>query len=288
MDNGQTAFVTGGAEGIGAAVSSALLEEGYSVYFCDIDQAKGNARLNLLNRKHGKAFFVHLDVRDDSGWKSVAQTLKRNGVSIDVLVNNAGISDPFMEFPYGGTDQWTRILDTNLSSMFYSSNHLLPLMNQGSCIINIASTRAYQSEGNTLPYSASKGGVVALTHSLAVTLSGRGIRVNSVSPGWIDTSAWHIPPGTTEFNRLDHRQHPSGRIGKPEDVANLVVFLASEKGEWINGQDIIIDGGMSRRMIYFDREVMEDALMLLTRDRKLASGLMSEAFEKKSNTEIKK
>lgn len=281
MKTSQTAFVTGGAEGIGAAVVHSLAAEGYAVYFCDKDHSKGEERLNMLRKAGLDAFFFKLDVGDPNDWKEVSEKLLKSGISLDLLVNNAGIADPFMEFPSKTDEAWNRIIITNLNGMFHSSNFLVPLMNEGACILNIASTRAYQSERNTLPYSASKGGVVAFTHSLALTLSERRIRVNSISPGWIDTSKWHIPVEKTTFNSLDHLQHPSGRIGKPEDVANLILFLASKKAEWINGQDIVIDGGMTKRMIYFDREVMEDAIFQLTGDKQFSAEIMDKAFSRK-------
>lgn len=288
MNSKPVAFVTGGAEGIGAASVQALSAEGYSVYYCDSNNEKGRARLNFLNNHRISANFIHLDVRDRNGWKTISDKLAEEGVELDLLVNNAGIADPHMDFPAESGEVWEKVIGTNLSGVFLASNYLVPLMKRGSAIINIASTRAYQSERNTLPYSASKGGVLAFTHSLSMTLSEKGIRVNSISPGWIDTSEWHIPPEQPDFNRLDHLQHPSGRIGKPEDVANLVVFLASGKGEWINGQDIVIDGGMTRRMIYFDRDVMEEAISQLSGDEEFASDLVEKAFNRKQQNEPKK
>ncbi len=279
-----TAFVTGGAEGIGAATVHSLAAEGYRVYFCDIDQSKGKSRLDILKKEGIDAVFLKLDVGDIDGWRDASNELSRDGITFNVLVNNAGIADPFMQFPSASEEAWKRVLDTNLSGMFLASNFIVPLMEEGSSIVNIASTRAYQSEKNTLSYSASKGGVVALTHSLSVTLSERRIRVNSISPGWIDTSRWHIPQGISNYNALDHKQHPSGRIGKPEDVANLVLFLASSRGEWINGENIVIDGGMTRRMIYFDKEVLEEAIFQLTGDKAFASEIMEEAFRRKKTS----
>ncbi len=288
MNTVRTAFVTGGAEGIGAAIVHSLASEGYAVYFCDIDEKKGEVRQKLLKESGLNAFFFELDVGDSKSWVAVSEKLKQDKVSLDLVVNNAGIAHPFMGFPAKTDDVWNRILNTNLNGMFHASNYLVPLMKDGSCIINIASTRAYQSEKNTLPYSASKGGVVAFTHSLSLTLSERRIRVNSISPGWIDTSSWHIPQEKTAFNSLDHLQHPSVRIGRPEDVANLVSFLASEKGEWINGQDMVIDGGMTRKMIYFDREVLEDAIFKLTGDVHFSKEIMEKAFSRKSMNGPKK
>jgi NAD(P)-dependent dehydrogenase (short-subunit alcohol dehydrogenase family) len=140
----------------------------------------------------------------------------------------------------------------NLTSHFLCSQLFAPaLMQTKGCIINIASTRALMSEPNTEPYSASKGGILALTHSLAVTLGPRGVRVNCVSPGWIDTSAWQVKPTPSGLRRRDHRQHPAGRVGRPEDVAAACLFLADPGASgFLTGANLVVDGGMTRKMIY--------------------------------------
>lgn len=279
MIQARAAVVTGGAEGIGAAICHSLCNEAYQVIFTDISKEKGEKREKLLRKAGLYASFIEADVGNPEDWERVAGNIRAENLKVHVLVNNAGISDPTMKFPDSDSSRWNEVLRTNLTGMYLSANFLTPFMEEGGAIINIASTRAYQSEPGTLAYSASKGGVVSLTHSLALTLSSQRIRVNSISPGWIDTSLWKIPPQEEKHNTLDHGQHPSGRIGKPEDVANLVSFLASERGEWINGQDIVIDGGMTRKMIYFDREVMQDALSTLTGSEALSSELMDKAFK---------
>jgi len=148
--------------------------------------------------------------------------------------------------------------------------------------VNIASTRAFQSEPNTEPYSASKGGIVALTHSLAVSLARYGIRVVSISPGWVDTSQWQIPPRPPSLTRLDNLQHPAGKVGRPEDIASLVSFLASEEASWITGVNFTIDGGMTVKMIYLDEGIIGQAISLLTEDQDLGRAL--EAMLRKLNS----
>lgn len=284
MSHEKCAFITGGAEGIGAATCNLLAEAGFRIYFADIEEEKGNARKQQLKESGHDSTFFHIDVGKSEDWDSARKTLTSDGIKLDLLVNNAGIAEPSMPFPSEKPDMWIKVLRTNLSGAYYATNALFSLLKEGSSIINVASTRAHQSEPNTLAYSASKGGIISLTHSLAMTLSSRRIRVNSVSPGWIDTSSWKIPPVNDEHNDLDRLQHPSRRIGTPEDVANLIVFLASEKGSWINAQDIVIDGGMSKRMIYFDREVMEDALRQLTGLSDVSGMSLDQAFNRVGRT----
>ncbi len=258
MPEVKTAFVTGGAEGIGACIVDSLCRKGYVVVFCDIDDAKGKERETILENNGFQASFIGGDVSSPDDMRKISSEIKRMHGSLDILVNNAGIADPAMDFPSEDVSAWNRVISTNLSGIFYSVNSLVNIMPEGSSIVNIASTRAFQSEKNTLAYSASKGGIVALTHSLAVTLSSRRIRVNCISPGWIDTSSWKIPPQDSPLEKIDHLQHPSGRAGVPIDVANIVAFLCSSDGEWINGENIMVDGGMSKRMIYFDEDVLEE------------------------------
>lgn len=258
MPEDKTAFVTGGAEGIGACTVDLLCRKGYGVVFCDIDDAKGIEREKLLRDGGLNAYFSKGDVSSSDDMRKISSEIKKTHGSLDILVNNAGIADPAMEFPTEDPSNWNRVISTNLSGVFFAVNSLLNLMPEGSSIVNIASTRAFQSEKNTLAYSASKGGVVALTHSLAVTLSSRGLRVNCISPGWIDTSSWKLPPQNSPLEKIDHLQHPSGRAGVPRDVANMVAFLCSKDGEWINGENIMVDGGMTKRMIYFDEDVLDE------------------------------
>ena len=172
---------------------------------------------------------------------------------LDALINNAGISaSPRVPPQKLDLERWNRVLAVNLTGTFLMAKYCAPHLEQSlGAIINIASTRALQSEPNTEAYSASKGGIVALTHALAMSL-GPKVRVNCISPGWIDTGEWQKQGKRREAvqDEAEHAQHPAGRIGNPLDIGELAAFLLSPAAENITGQNIVSDGGMTRKMIY--------------------------------------
>lgn len=231
IDN-RTALVTGGAKGIGRAIALRLRQEGWNVAILDRD------RLTGLDGAHGEVG----DVGDESAVKEViARTLDRFG-RLDAVVSNAGIMirKPVTELSLA---EWRRVLDTNLTGAFLLAKHASDgLRTARGAMVLIASTRAHQSEPDTEAYSASKGGLVALTHALAISL-GPAVRVNCVSPGWIDTAAEPLSPA-------DHAQHPVGRVGRPEDVAAIVGWLLGPESGFVTGAEFVVDGGMTRKMIY--------------------------------------
>ena len=240
----KVALVTGGAQGIGRAIAQALASRGYALAVADADAAAG---------AESEFTFLRCDVsKEPAVRRCVAAVLRRFG-RLDALVNNAGLAgpqDPPMErLPLAS---WNRRLGVNLTGVFLISKHCIPhLRKAGGAIVNIASTRALQSEPDTEAYSASKGGVVALTHALAMSLGPR-VRVNCVSPGWIDVSRWKKTAARkpAKHSRADRAQHPVGRIGRPEDIAELVAFLLSDEAGFITGQNFVADGGMTKKMIY--------------------------------------
>ncbi|MBM3288838.1 MAG: SDR family oxidoreductase, partial [Candidatus Hydrogenedentes bacterium] len=195
---------------------------------------------------------VACDVADEDDIRAMVRTVAAKDGRIDVLVNNAGVAWTGGLFDRTTAD-WDRVMNVNLRGPYLCARHAVPHMPRGGAIVNIASTRALMSEPNTEPYSASKAGVIGLTHALAITLGERGIRVNAISPGWIDVSTWkksslRKPSALTE---RDHTQHPAGRAGTPEDIAALCLYLAdSDRAGFITGQNFIVDGGMTRKMIY--------------------------------------
>lgn len=247
----KVAVVTGGAQGIGKAISLHLAEEGYHVIVADIDQKAGKKLISAYKKIYQIQFF-HTDVSDENSVKRLYAFVKKQYKGVDALINNAAIASaenaPLQELAF---EEWNKRISTNLSGPFLWTKHFADLLKMKSgAIVNIASTRALMSEPNTEAYSASKGGVVALTHALANTL-GPKIRVNAVSPGWIDVRNWQKDSQEVpELREIDHAQHPVGRVGKPMDVAHLVSFLISNRAQFITGQNFVIDGGMTKKMIY--------------------------------------
>ncbi|HET7672763.1 MAG TPA: SDR family oxidoreductase [Burkholderiales bacterium] len=230
----KAALVTGAARGIGEAIARLLAERGYRVAVCDVAAPR---------RLPGGMVAIGCDVsREPSVRSCVRQVVKRFG-RLDALVNNAGIADahsgPLEKLALG---EWNRRIATNLTGVFLMTKHAAPHLRRArGAVVNIASTRALQSEPDTEAYAASKGGVVALTHAMAMSL-GPQVRVNCISPGWIDT-------GKSRIRRADHAQHPAGRVGRGEDIAELVAFLLDKAG-FTTGANFIVDGGMTRKMIY--------------------------------------
>lgn len=216
--------VTGGAKGIGAAIARSFRREGARV--CIID---------LLPNEY---------FQGDVGQKAVLEAFARKVIAdfgrVDVLVNNAlplmkGLGDcTYEEFQYA--------LQVGVTAPFYLTQLFAPWFAPGASIVNISSSRDRMSQPQTESYTAAKGGIHALTHALAVSLAGK-VRVNSISPGWIET-------GDTCYAGADAAQHPAGRVGNPMDIANMVLYLASEKAGFLTGENICIDGGMTRQMIY--------------------------------------
>jgi len=254
MLEGKVAVVTGGGQGIGAAIAQLFAENGMKVVIAEIDEEAGVEREAMLRERGLDVTFVKTDVSDENSVKNMVRKTVEIYGGIDVLVNNAAIMSvkSIFERPL---EEWERVIRVNLTGPYICSRYCAEEMIKrgGGVIINIASTRAFQSEPDTEPYSASKGGLVALTHSLAVSLSRYHIRVVSISPGWIETSEWKKKSlrKKPDLRPIDHEQHPAGRVGNPLDIAHLCVFLADdEKAGFITGTNFIVDGGMTVKMIY--------------------------------------
>ncbi len=231
-------IVTGAAHGIGAGIARRLARDGWRVACVDLD-AEG---ATTLAKDIGGAG-IGCDISSESDVERMVAVARSRLGRIGALVANAGISG-FGPMAKTSLESWNRVLATNLTSTFLLARTLdHDLRAAKGAIVTIASTRAHMSEPDTLAYSASKGGLVALTHALALTLA-PDVRVNCVSPGWIDTGK-HGP-----LKSSDHEQHPAGRVGKPDDIAAATAYLLSEDAGFVTGSELIIDGGMTRKMLY--------------------------------------
>ena len=239
---GRIALVTGTAHGIGAAIAARLLRDGWTVYGLDREPHTYDAA-----RFHP----ILADVAREADILDACNRIERECGRLHGLVSNAGIMirKPLETL---SLEEWNRVLATNLTSLFLLARGCAPLLRvgaddaaAGSAIVSIASSRAHMSEPDTESYAATKGGLVALTHALAVSLGAR-IRANCISPGWIDVAGEAL---TSE----DHAQHPAGRVGVPDDIASLAAWLLGPESGFVTGAEFISDGGMTRKMIY--REV---------------------------------
>lgn len=239
-------FVTGGAKGIGRAIVGAFRNADCRVAFCDNDTKAGAATAQATGAK-----YYTIDVTDANALDACVERIIKAWGDIDVIVNNVGVGN-FAPLTETSIDDFDKVLATNLRPVFVTSRRLaihrqsLAEKPTYGRIINICSTRYRMSEPGTEGYAASKGGVDALTHSLMASLASLHITVNAISPGWIENYNYDT------LTEADHRQHPSQRVGKPEDIARMCLFLAHPDNDFINGENIVIDGGMTRKMIYVD------------------------------------
>jgi len=241
----KAALVTGGGAGIGLAVVERLARDGWSILAADADADA------LEDAERAGAVPLRCDVGREAEVKgAVAAAVKRLG-GLDAIVSNAGISagKPVTKLTLA---EWNRVLAVNLTAAFLLAKHGAPhLAKVGGAMVLVASTRSLQSEPDTEAYSASKGGLVALTHGLALS-HGPKVRVNCVSPGWIHVGGRgrKARRRAPEPSAEEHAWHPAGRVGRPEDVAGLIAWLLGPEASFVTGVNYVIDGGVTRKMVY--------------------------------------
>ncbi|WP_439882033.1 SDR family NAD(P)-dependent oxidoreductase [Pontibacter sp. MBLB2868] len=253
--SGKTILITGGAQGIGFGMAQAFAAAGGNVVIADSDEEAGEQAVKSLKKLQLEVLFIPCDVSKEQEVEELMQRVEEKYGQLNALINNAGIADPFM----GSLDaldmaEFDQVLSVNLRGPLLCAKYALPLLKKAKhpVILNISSTRAFMSEPNTFAYTASKGGLEALTHSLAVSLSKEGVRVNAIAPGWIETGGWQKEDAgqAPQHTKQDQEQHLVGRVGMPADIAEAALFLCSEKAGFITGQSLTIDGGMTVKMIY--------------------------------------
>ncbi|GAV23258.1 SDR family NAD(P)-dependent oxidoreductase [Carboxydothermus pertinax] len=237
--------VTGSGRGIGRSIAKMYAEHGAKVVIADRNFQEALETERLISEEGGEAMAVLADVSKPEDVITLMEKIEKRYGRLDILINNAGFG--CWKSPYDLTvEEWDSVINTNLRGTFLCAREAAKIMRKGGggAIVNIASTRAIMSEPNSESYAASKGGILALTHALAISFGPDRIRVNAISPGWIETGEYE------KLREIDHLQHPAGRVGKPEDIARACLFLTAEENGFITGANLVIDGGMTRKMIY--------------------------------------
>jgi NAD(P)-dependent dehydrogenase (short-subunit alcohol dehydrogenase family) len=254
LDN-RVALVTGAGEGIGQGCALALAASGAHVIVNDINPATGQATAERIRQMGRRSLFVQADVSDPRAVQAMADAVQQEFSAVHVLLNNAGFN-LFKNLEQTTPEEWDRVMSVDLRGIYLVTRALLPLLKaaQGASVVNIASVHAQATVADITAYAAAKGGVVAVGRSLAQDLGRYQIRVNTISPGFVRTpllDRWlnaELDPQASLGRVLGF--HPLGRIGTPQDIGNLVVFLASDASSFISGANLTIDGGLTARLMH--------------------------------------
>ncbi|AST91501.1 SDR family oxidoreductase [Sutcliffiella cohnii] len=236
-------IVTGGANGIGKSIVEGYAKEEAMVFIADKDLKSGQVVEEEITKNGGRAEFIKTDVTKEADIIQLINTVKYKCGIIHILINNAG-KGLFISPLQLTLEEWNDVISTNLTSTFLCTKEAAPYMSEGGAVVNISSTRAIMSEPNSEAYAATKGGILSLTHAFAASLAPKHIRVNAVSPGWIETGDY------SNLRDEDHHQHFSRRVGRPSDIVQACFFLTKKENDFITGTNIVVDGGMTKKMIY--------------------------------------
>jgi NAD(P)-dependent dehydrogenase (short-subunit alcohol dehydrogenase family) len=249
------ALVSGAGAGIGRGCALELARSGADLVINDVDAAAGERTVKEIQELGRKAMFVRADVSNEEEVRALAEAISKQHDRLHILVNNAGFN-LFKGIADTTSAEWDRIHSVDLKGIYLMTRTLLPLLKKAGAasVINIASVHAHATTGDITAYAAAKGGVVAMGRSLAQELGPAGIRVNSVSPGFVDTpllDRWLASePDAAATMRRVNGFHPLGRIGTPQDIGRLVVFLGSDMSSFITGSNVTIDGGLTARLMH--------------------------------------
>lgn len=247
---GKVCVITGGALGIGCCIARAFAREGAQLAIIDKAAKALEQSVQELSNLGASVLTYAGDVAEQRDLDAFAEKILSQYGRVDCLIHNACLSKGGLrsECSYEDFEYVQRV---GVIAPYYLTLKLQKALSPMASVVNIASTRAFMSQPDTESYSAAKGGIAALTHAMAASLMHRA-RVNSISPGWIDTGSEHQADYAPEYSEGDRLQHPSGRVGVPEDIARTALFLCDPANEFITGQNITVDGGMTRLMIYHD------------------------------------
>lgn len=247
MNERDCVLITGAAGGIGSRLAEAYAAAGQAVVMTDVDRGRGEEACSRISSRPERpdVRFIPADLQEPKQIEELFHSLDEQSLTPRILINNAGIG--ITKSPFDLTwQEWDRVLNVNLRAAFLCAREAAARMKRtgSGVIINIASTRAFMSEPHTEAYAASKGGIAALTHALAASFGPLGIRVNCISPGWIETGDYG------ELRDIDHKQHPAGRVGRPEDIVRACFYLTDPANDFVTGTNLTVDGGMTTKMIY--------------------------------------
>jgi len=241
-------LIPGAAGGIGSRLAEAYAKAGHPVVMTDVNRGRGEEIAERIRSGTGAVdvVFIPADLAVPEQIEQLFHSMDEQFLTPDILINNAGFG--ITKSPYELTwQEWDSVLNVNLRAAFLCAREAAARMRRAGrsgSIVNIASTRAFMSEPHTEAYAASKGGIVALTHALAASFGPDGIRVNCVSPGWIETGDYEA------LREIDHAQHPAGRVGRPDDIVRACFYLTDPANDFVTGVNLTVDGGMTKKMIY--------------------------------------